>query len=242
MDITKSSRFKDAPWFSEEEVNCIVGGAGGIGSWLVVLLSRAGYLPIVYDFDTIEEHNLGGQLFPKRHIGQTKVAALTEVVKDFTDMDITPMNEKYTLESMSHNYVFSAFDNMKARKDMFEGWKGFVKEWMDEVDDTEEPEEKAKMLKETPVFIDGRLLMEQLTIFCVTPDNMEKYEEHLFEDSEVKDAPCTLKQTSHTAAMIASHMVGFFTNHYANNMIGDTDRALPFMWEYFVPIDYVNQS
>ena len=131
---------------------------------------------------------------------------------------------------MSHHYVFSAFDNMKARKDMFEAWKAYLEEW------------KSDGGSDTPVFIDGRLTMEQLQIFCVTPDKISEYEAHLFDDSEVPDAPCTLKQTSHSAAMIASHMVAFFTNHIANNNIGETDRALPFMWEYFIPINYVNEQ
>ena len=230
MTEQQSSRFKDAPWFPKEETFCVVGGSGGIGSWLTVLLARAGFLPVIYDFDTIEEHNMGGQLFPKRLIGKTKVEALVEIVKDFTDTEITANNEMYTKESMSHHYVFSAFDNMKARKDMFEAWKAYVEEW------------KSDGGSDTPVFIDGRLTMEQLQIFCVTPDKISEYEAHLFDDSEVPDAPCTLKQTSHSAAMIASHMVAFFTNHIANNNIGETDRALPFMWEYFIPINYVNEQ
>lgn len=230
MTEQQSSRFKDAPWFPKEETFCVVGGSGGIGSWLTVLLARAGFLPIIYDFDTIEEHNMGGQLFPKRLIGKTKVEALAEIVKDFTDTDITANNEMYTKESMSHHYVFSAFDNMKARKEMFEAWKAYVEEW------------KSDGGSDTPVFIDGRLTMEQLQIFCVTPDKIADYEAHLFDDSEVPDAPCTLKQTSHSAAMIASHMVAFFTNHIANNNIGETDRALPFMWEYFIPINYINEQ
>lgn len=59
MTETHSSRFKDAPWFPKEETAIIVGGAGGIGSWLSLLLSRAGFYPIVYDYDRLEEHNLG---------------------------------------------------------------------------------------------------------------------------------------------------------------------------------------
>lgn len=230
MTETQSSRFKDALWFPKEETNVIVGGAGGIGSWLTVLLARAGFFPIVYDFDTIEEHNMGGQLFPKRLIGKTKVEALKEITTDFTSTEIVANCEAYTPDTMSHTYVFSAFDNMKARKDMFENWKAFVKEW--EESDKTEPE---------PIFIDGRLTMEQLQIFCVTPDRIKDYEEHLFDDSEVPDAPCTLKQTSHSAAMIASHMVGFFTNHITNTNVGERDRNLPFMWEYFIPICYVNE-
>ena len=53
MTEEHSSRFKDAPWFPKEETNVIVGGAGGIGSWLTLMLSRAGFFPIVYDFDRL---------------------------------------------------------------------------------------------------------------------------------------------------------------------------------------------
>lgn len=238
MNITQSSRFKDAPWFPKEETHAIIGGSGGIGSWLTIQLARAGFIPIIYDFDTIEEHNIGGQLFGKKNIGQPKVEALRDIVKEFTDTDVTIFNEKYTEESMSHHYVFSAFDNMKARKDMFASWCAYVEEWKEDLKEDHEGD----MTPHTPVFIDGRLTMEQLTIFCVTPDRIERYKEHLFDDSEVPDAPCTLKQTSHSAAMIASHMVAFFTNHMANNAEGEDDRALPFRWEYFIPINYINEE
>lgn len=243
MTETQSSRFKDALWFPKDEINVIIGGSGGIGSWLTLMLARAGFFPIIYDFDTIEEHNMGGQLFPKRHIGKTKVEALKEIVQDFTDTEIMANNERYGSETMSHHYVFSAFDNMQARKDMFANWKQYVKDWeMSNAEIIEQTDGEGEIDSNIPVFIDGRLTMEQLQIFCVTPDKIEAYEEHLFDDSEVPDAPCTLKQTSHSAAMIASHMTGFFTNHIANNNIGEKDRNLPFMWEYFIPINYVSEK
>lgn len=245
MTETQSSRFKDAPWFPKEDTYVVIGGAGGIGSWLTVLLSRAGYLPIIYDFDTIEEHNMGGQLFPKRLIGKTKVEALKEITKDFTDTEITANNERYDVNTMSHHYVFSAFDNMQARKDMFEAWCNYVRQWLIDVEkvksDSGDTFDDAYISNE-PVFIDGRLTMEQLQIFCVTPDKIAQYKEHIFDDKEVPDAPCTLKQTSHSASMIASHMTAFFTNHMANNAVGEKDRALPFMWEYFIPINYINEQ
>ena len=242
MTEVHSSRFKDAPWFPTEETNVIVGGAGGIGSWLTLMLSRAGFYPIVYDFDRLEEHNLAGQLY-----GQTdakdmvpKVDALKGLCKNFADTDITVMNEKYTKDSMSHHYVFSAFDNMQARKDMFSAWCEYVKEWKKQTS-SELQGALEESFFHTPIFIDGRLTAEQLTIFCVTPDKIEAYKEHLFNDSEVEDAPCTMKQTSHSAAMIASHMTGFFTNHFTNNQVGENDRNIPFMWEYFIPINYINE-
>lgn len=243
MTEVHSSRFKDAPWFPTEETNVVVGGAGGIGSWLTLMLSRAGFFPVVYDFDRLEEHNLAGQLYTKLDAEQNvlKVDALKGLCKHFADTDITVMSEKYTKDSMSHHYVFSAFDNMQARKDMFGSWKEYVKEW-------KEFKDIAVMSKETninitePIFIDGRLTAEQMQIFCVTPDKIEEYEKHLFDDTEVQDAPCTMKQTSHSAAMIASHMVGFFTNHMTNNAVGEKDRTVPFFWEYFIPINYINEE
>ena len=243
MTEEHSSRFKDAPWFPKEETNVIVGGAGGIGSWLTLMLSRAGFYPVVYDFDRLEGHNLAGQLYTKEdaEIGALKVDALKGLCKHFADIDITVMAEKYTKESMSHNYVFSAFDNMQARKDMFAAWKEYVKEWGEfksVADATHIPD----ISLSEPIFIDGRLTAEQMQIFCVTPDKIEEYEKHLFDDTEVQDAPCTMKQTSHSAAMIASHMVGFFTNHMTNNAVKDKDRTVPFFWEYFIPINYINEN
>ena len=243
MTEEHSSRFKDAPWFPKEETNVIVGGAGGIGSWLTLLLSRAGFYPVVYDFDVLEGHNLAGQLYTQKdaEIGALKVDALKGLCKHFADTDITVMAEKYTKDSMTHNYVFSAFDNMQARKDMFAAWKEYVKEWEDFKGIADAAHIPNIPLSE-PIFIDGRLTAEQMQIFCVTPDKIEEYEKHLFDDSEVEDAPCTMKQTSHSAAMIASHMVGFFTNHMTNNAVKDKDRTVPFFWEYFIPINYINEN
>ena len=243
MTEVHSSRFKDAPWFPKEETNVIVGGAGGIGSWLTLMLSRAGFFPIVYDFDILEEHNLAGQLYTKSDAEAMvpKVDALKGLCKQFADTDITVMNERYTKDSMSHHYVFSAFDNMQARKDMFAAWKEYVKEWEDFKDVADAAHIPNISLSE-PIFIDGRLTAEQMQIFCVTPDKIEEYEKHLFDDTEVQDAPCTMKQTSHSAAMIASHMVGFFTNHMTNNAVKDKDRTVPFFWEYFIPINYINEE
>lgn len=218
-------RFKDAPWFPERDEIVMIGGAGGIGSWLTFLLAKAGFKPIVYDFDVIEEHNIGGQLFRVEDIGLGKVDALSKILKSFCGEDISTFKEAITNTSSTHYFMFSAFDNMKARKDLFEVWKRSISD-----------------CPVTPVFIDGRLIMEQLQIFCVTPANMDLYEsEYLFEDSEVEDAPCTMRQTSHSACMIASHMVGFFTNHITNIYEREVVREVPFFYEYFIPMNLTTE-
>ena len=226
MDIVKSSRFKGAPWFPVERTECIIGGAGGIGSWLTLLLTRAGFQCATFDFDVVDELNMGGQWYNKESIGRAKVFALQDLISSFTGDYILPFNEAYTKDTPSGAFVFAAFDSIQARRDMFESWQRFIADGNYEY---------------TPIFIDGRLLMEQLQILCVTPDKIAEYEKYLFEPGDAIAPACTLKQTSHSAAMIAAHMVGFFTNHYTNCLAKDNVRAVPFYWEYFIPFNYIKE-
>lgn len=222
MEQQYSNRFKDATWFSQQnKETVIVGGAGGIGSWLTFLLVRAGFSAVVFDFDEIKEHNLGGQLFRIKDIGRKKVEALSDISYVFSRDMPNIYVEKFTEDSMNHCFMFSAFDNMEARKAMFNNWKKHMYDY-----------------PVTPIFIDGRLTMESFQILCVTPETADRYEsEYLFDDSEVEDEPCTLKQTSHSAAMIASHMVAFFTNHLTNIYEKEILRTVPFYYEYYIPMN-----
>ena len=214
-------RFQGLDWYSQDNAPVVVvGGAGGIGSWLSFFLARANFNVILSDFDTVEEHNIGGQLFKRNQIGRYKVEAVGSNVSEFSTNTINTQIVKITEETATHEFMFSAFDNMDARRAMFKVWK---RSWNS---------------MNRPIFIDGRLNAEQFQIFCVTPENADEYERiHLFNDSEVEDAPCSAQQTTHTAAMIAGHMVGFFTNHITNINLRDEVREIPFMYEYFTPMN-----
>lgn len=225
------NRFKDAPWFeATKEVPLIVGGAGGIGSWLTLMAARAGFVPTVYDFDSLEEHNLGGQLFSRDMIGRSKVEALTELVKQFADTDIVPLEERFTVEDgMYATIMLSGFDNMKARKDFFTVWKN------------------ANHGVAEAIYIDGSVTAEQLTIYSIRGNDLkaiEQYEKEFlcFTDTDIEDTVCTFRQTSHSAAMIASNMIGILTNHITNVAKGITVTRVPFKWEYFIPLSLNTQS
>lgn len=212
-------RFKDAPWFEEGKESVFVGGAGGIGSWLSIFLSRAGFKVHLHDFDTIEAHNIGGQLFKPSFIGLTKVDAIANLSREFSTTEIFTSTSKVSEDTPPHHFMFGAFDNMDARKALFASWKSGIESSM-----------------VTPILIDGRLEAEHLQIFCVTPANMDRYErEELFDDSSVPDLPCTLKQTSHTAAIIAGIMTGFFTNHLTNIYAREVLREVPYFYEFVIP-------
>lgn len=216
MEIdVKRSRFRDASWFEKienYEIPVIIGGAGGIGSWLTLLLSRVGKFPImVYDFDNIEEVNLAGQLYELHQINRGKASAVCEIAQRFSGRwNVSGIDEKYNQNSLVSPIMFSAFDNMKARKDMFENWK----------------KEALANPQTESLFIDGRLLAEQFQVFIVTPERIPLYEKHLFDDKEVPNESCSYKQTSHFAAAIAAKMVQGFTNWFA----GD-EADIPFKYE-----------
>ena len=214
-------RFQGLDWYSQDNAPVVVvGGAGGIGSWLSFFLARANFNVTLADFDTVEEHNIGGQLFKRSQIGKYKAEAVGRNVSEFSTNTINAQIVKITEETATHEFMFSAFDNMDARRAMFKVWK---RSWNS---------------MNRPIFIDGRLNAEQFQIFCVTPENADEYERiHLFNDSEVEDAPCSAQQTTHTAAMIAGHMVGFFTNHITNINLREEVREIPFMYEYFTPMN-----
>lgn len=199
------NRFLDLEWYEKEGRDIIIGGVGGIGSWLAFFLGRIGHRLYIFDFDIVEPSNLGGQLYSKEHFNQDKTRSCASIIKSFSDnSNVFPMG-KYKEESLTNSIVFSAFDNMKSRKLMFEKW--------------------AK--SNTGVFIDGRMQAEYFEVYIVTPDRIEQYQETLFDDSEVPDLPCSMKATSHCGAMCAGHMVSALNNWITNQNYKNL-RELPF--------------
>lgn len=219
----KYSRFQEAPWFNPNNKPVVlIGGAGGIGSWLTVLLTRAGFDCHVYDFDVLEELNMAGQCFSHTSIGKPKVEALSEMVQLMCNEVPNVYNETVTEETMTNNIVFSAFDNIAARRIMFNSWLR---------------EHKGQ---NNAIFIDGRLLAEQLTTYCIRGNDEDAIHDyltnHLPDDSKIPDAPCAMKQTSHFAAGIADKMVRWFTNFLAGQ-----GRNVPYKHEEFGPTGFTKQ-
>jgi molybdopterin/thiamine biosynthesis adenylyltransferase len=219
---SRTVRFSDAPWYIPG-LPILVGGAGAIGSWLTLYLARQDAKLYVYDFDTVDLTNYAGQLYNSDSLNALKVEALHNVVYDFTNNQIEPIREKYTEKSMGNPIVFSAFDNMEARKVMFEKW---VKDYAT----------NPKFEKKACIFIDGRLLAESGKIFAVTRSNYEKYRDYLYQDADIKDQPCSFKTTSHSAGIIAGLMTSVFNNYITNVKLNMNVRDVPFLLEYELPI------
>lgn len=229
-------RVKGASWFPLlYKKDVMVLGQGGIGSWTALLLSRIGCTLHLFDMDRYEVHNMTGQIVKHTDIGKNKVHAIADVIEEFSpNCLVYPFHQRYDEDSFTNEIMICGFDNMAARKVAFQNWKSHVFTF---------PEGHRKNC----FFQDGRLLAEQLQIFSISgndSEGMTKYEKDwLFDDKEVEEAECTFKQTSHCAAMIASHMVGFLTNWAANvEMISKgfpAIREVPFMYEYLIPANLV---
>jgi hypothetical protein len=113
LDIADPSQFKYKP--------VTVIGAGEIGAATVVALAKTGFENItVYDFDTVEEHNLPNQLLPiwvgDQDTSQWgKPTALFHLVYDLADISITIKNERYVDQPLGEIVIVAA-DSLDVRR------------------------------------------------------------------------------------------------------------------------------
>lgn len=221
----ETSRFNSAIWFDKtRKQDVTIAGLGGIGSYVVFMLSRLDVNTMtLYDPDIVERVNLSGQLYNSNQIGDYKVDAAANMITNYSNYySFVAKHEKLDENSMISKVTICGFDNMKARKDAFRNWTNFVARLPEE--------ERGECL-----FIDGRLAAEELQVFCIKGDDTDgerRYEPYLFSDSQAAPTVCSYKQTTFMANMIGSIIVNLFINFVANQCNPLIDRDLPFYTEY----------
>ena len=146
-------------------------GAGGIGSPTALALAKMGITDLtVFDFDSVELHNLPNQFFRREDIGQSKVQALSDIIKSYTNVQINSIPQALEKQKLS-GLVISGVDTMKSRAEI---WK------------------QVKMNLDVPLYIDGRMGGELIHIYTVRPcSDSAWYEKTLRSDEEVPDLACT---------------------------------------------------
>lgn len=111
-------------------------GCGSVGSTVAELLVRLGLTNLVlYDFDTVEPHNITNQLFRDADVGKTKVDALKEIligINPDVAKDIKTSVQGYKSQPLS-GFVFLCVDNIDTRREIVEHSKGneFIKAMFD---------------------------------------------------------------------------------------------------------------
>lgn len=207
----KTVRFSDAPWY-KPGIPVIIGGVGAIGSHLAYTLGRQECELYLFDMDVVDEVNIAGQLYPTNSIGKKKTDITKEMIKLLSGNTNVELFGEFTNESMTGEYMFSAFDSLKARKTFFDAW--------------------CKIDSKDKVFIDGRTSGDCGQVFCVKVGDEDRYREYLFDDSEVKDLACSFKSTTYWSTMIASLMTAVFNNYMGNKVSGIDIADFPFLTEY----------
>ncbi len=192
------------------------------------MLARTGAKLVTVDFDKFEDHNIAGQLFLKKDIGEAKTHAIANFVREVCGEDrITPINQMVTddeNEEWFHqmqdcDVVCVSFDNIKTRALVFDKWN--------------------RCGKKGSLFVDGRMGVQNGEVFTVEKGNLAQishYNGSLFDDSEVEPLPCTAKATTHCGSLIASLMVVQITNWFAKG--AGAPALLLNHQEFHLPINY----
>lgn len=219
------ARFSSADWLDiAKETRVTLVGAGGIGSWVALFLSRIRTRLTIWDSDRFEMVNLAGQLASIDCIDKYKVVAINQICQNFggTIERCFPLN--FSEESDTHKVMITGLDNMAARKLTFNSWK----KKLSNTDD-----------KRGMLYIDGRLAADSYQLYAFCGDDeaaIQKYESTaLFSDEDADDTVCSFKQTSHLAAILAGKMVTIFTNHCLYKL-GLSVWTIPYCEEFEAPL------
>ena len=119
MDLNKSLEFFDP---KKVKGYCHVIGCGSIGSNVAELLTRYGIEDIVlWDFDTVEPHNIANQLFTEEDVGKPKTQALAELLYKINPKlkKTLKIKEKWNEDILS-DYVFMCVDSVDVRRSIVE--------------------------------------------------------------------------------------------------------------------------
>ena len=223
-----SIRFTGAAWAKMMQKSCItIIGVGGIGSHLAFLISRLQPQSInVYDSDTVELNNLGGQLYGFKDVGKSKTRALSNLINNLSMYYTINMYQNFSSIDTVTKITLCGLDSMKARKTAFLEWK---KTWE---------------TNPSAVFIDGRLAAEEFQIFTIKGDDARAIDEYtqkwLFNDDEAIQETCSYKQTTFCASMIASYMTSILVNFQYNCLHPQVERCVPFFISCNIPYMLLN--
>lgn len=208
-------RIADAPWASQK-LNITIGGAGGLGSWLALFLSRVGHSLEVYDFDVVGVENVGGgQFYKSAQAGTHKTQSLRNNIFEFTGhMGFTGM-PRFEKGDLVQSVVFTTFDNMEARKDMLETWLTNTKNG-----------DYGDRLK---LFVNISMLPEGGFIEVIDrPSRAQRWLNEWQPSHEIPDLACTFKSTTHNAALMAAYALNMLNGVIFNKELGEDLRYVPY--------------
>lgn len=117
LDIIKHLEFFN-PTTVDSDVHVI--GVGAVGSYIALQLAKLGVKRVhLWDFDTVEEHNIPNQVYTQKDLGRKKTEAIRDHMLDNNpEMEIV-LHEKYEAQPIS-GYVFMEVDSVELRLNILE--------------------------------------------------------------------------------------------------------------------------
>lgn len=201
------------PDYFNDNINII--GVGATGSWLALQFAKLGIKGSrikVWDFDVIEEHNIANQAFPISAIGEYKVDALAEMIKDQTGAEIEANNRKFENERIS-GYVFLMVDSMSERKRIWE--------------------QAVKMKSAVKLLVEPRMGLDMGRIYNVSPMNMShvrSYEDTFYTDEEAETSACGASQSVITTSSAIASLCARQLVNMNNELELDNEILIDFMY------------
>lgn len=120
MDLSKSYDFFQP---EKDDARIHIVGCGSVGSTLAENLARCGVTKMtLWDFDTVEAHNIVNQMFRQQDVGKLKVEALRDILMDINpeikeNIELKPKGWEGKLMS---GYIFLCVDNIELRRTIVE--------------------------------------------------------------------------------------------------------------------------
>jgi hypothetical protein len=215
------ARISDAPW-ANFKGRITLGGLGGLGSHVALMLSRVGHHLTMFDMDTVGGENIGGgQMYGPAQIGMQKTDATLQNIRQYSGHSPHRTFGRFEAGAPVSDICIATFDNMEARKWMFDSWTKRVKQLKKEA---REGEPKRLFL-----FINISMLPEGGFIEVVDrPSRAKRWQEEWVPSGDIPDLLCTFKATTHNAMMMAGRGVSLMNNSIFNHILGEELRPVPY--------------
>ena len=120
MDLSMSYDFFQP---EKDDAKIHIVGCGSVGSTIAENLARCGVKNMVlWDFDTVEAHNIVNQMFRQQDVGKSKVEALKDILCDINPeiVDTVELKPEGWQGKLMSGYIFLCVDNIELRRQIVE--------------------------------------------------------------------------------------------------------------------------
>lgn len=206
LNIVKHVEFFNPFKLRNKEIHII--GVGAVGSFIALTLAKLGIPKItIWDFDTVDEHNITNQVYTTKDIGKPKVEALKQHLLDNNPNMEVITKGKYTNQNLK-GILFLSVDSIKLRYDILSNiqYNPFIE-----------------------LVIDGRIGLEKGQVIATDWKLNDLIKNHIelsnFKDSE-SDAPVSacgttlsvMPSVQCTAQFAVAQLINFVNNRKINQL------------------------